>query len=117
MAKEQTQVFIRKSFDGDIVVRQHETEMLTLEARMALSFMERWAMVAAEPDGEDSAGRTKLRRMTVDEISTHACETAQKAMANFRALGWVKDIPTAQELVDRFKVDGGKNEFPPPAVI
>lgn len=63
MAKDQTQVFIRKNFDGHIVVQQHETEMLTLEARIALSFMEKWALVAAEPDGEDSSGRAKMRRM------------------------------------------------------
>lgn len=110
MSKEHTQVFIRKNFDGEVKVTLHETEVPTLEARMALSFMERWAMVAAESDGEDSAGRAKLRLMTADEITSHACNVAQKAVDQFRARGWVKNIPTAQECVDRLKGDGGKNE-------
>lgn len=110
MAKEHTQVLIRKNFDGEIKVTLHETEVATFEARMALAFMERWAMVAAEADGEDSAGRAKLRLMTADEIASHACIVAQKAVEQFRARGWIKDIPSAQECVDRFKGDGGKNE-------
>lgn len=117
MTKEHTQVFIRKNYDGAVVVQQHETELPTFEARVALAFMQKWALVAAEPDGEDTAGRTKLRRLTADEVAQFSCDAAQKAMDQFRARGWIKDIPTAQECIDRFKGDAKGNDDIPSQIV
>ena len=35
----------------------HETEQPVFEARLVINLLERWGLVAAESDGEDSAGR------------------------------------------------------------
>lgn len=82
-----------RSFDWKI---QH-AQVPNTEARMAIAFVERWAMVAAEPDGEDSSGRQKLRRMTPDEIVNHACQTATLLWAQFERFGWLTDIPSPEE--------------------
>ncbi len=39
----------------------HETDYLALKGKIVLSFIERWGMVAARDDMEDSSGRAKSR--------------------------------------------------------
>lgn len=63
------------------------------KAEAALAMMERWGMVAGVPDGEDSAGRQKLRLATSEELVSRACEVADMAYAAFAERGWTLDIP------------------------
>jgi len=79
-------------------------------ARFALACIERWAVVAGEPNGEDAAGRQKLRRMTADEIVAHACACAEKAFAAFETLGWTATIPPTHDLLDRLKDRENSND-------
>ena len=75
---------------------------LTCEAVLACQMMEKWGLVAATPDGEDSAGRAKLRRMTGEELAREACEAAAAAYKEFEARGWIvqgKTWTEAQEIV------------------
>ena len=59
-------------------------------ARMAISLMERWGMVAARVDeNEDSAGRSKLRNMPADEVVEYACSIADAAFNAFESNGWL----------------------------
>ena len=60
-------------------------------ARMAIDLIDKWGMVAATSDGEDSAGRAKLRLLAPDEMVQRACDTAALAMEAFRARGWMVD--------------------------
>jgi hypothetical protein len=62
-------------------------------ARMASALIEKWGMVAAAHDGEDSAGRTRLRLMTPPEVVNRACDTAEYAYAVFEKRGWLHDVP------------------------
>ena len=62
---------------------------LTLPARIACELLTKWGMVAATPDGEDSAGRAKLRLQTPVELADRAVETAGIAVDLFKALGWM----------------------------
>ena len=41
-------------------VSVHETEYLDLRAKFTMDLIARWGMVAARPDGEGTAGRSKL---------------------------------------------------------
>lgn len=91
-------------------VSVHEREYANFEARIAVSLVERWGMVAAEADGEDSGGRAKLRRMTSDEIVDHACKTAAGLAAKFRALGWMIELPSLIDHVATAKAAEEKKE-------
>lgn len=62
-------------------------------AELASSLAERWGMVAGVPDGEDSSGRSRIRPMTAEEITNHACETAECLYAEFDRRGWIDEIP------------------------
>ena len=61
-----TEVYRRRDYLGGRHVHAAETpgpEMLT-----ALDMLQRWGMVAAVDDGEDKAGRAKIRLATPDEL-------------------------------------------------
>lgn len=62
----------------------HNTELPEEEAKLAFALIERWGMVAGLPDGEDSAGRSKLRLSTPDELVERAFACAKKAFETAR---------------------------------
>ncbi len=62
----------------------HNDELAEDEAKMAAALIERWGMVAAIPDGEDSAGRAKLRLATPEELVARAFSCAKLAMKHAR---------------------------------
>src|SRR5215207_3668850 len=49
-------------------------KQLSMRARMAVALIEKWGMVAAIPDGEDSSGRQKLRMMKPKEMVERAVD-------------------------------------------
>lgn len=59
----------------DVVL--HEKMQMDLRARIATDLVTRWGMVAAIPDGEDSAGRQKLKLMSPKELVDRAMATAE----------------------------------------
>lgn len=69
-------------------------------AELAYRLAERMALVAGMPDGEDAAGRQKLRMMTPDEVTTRSCEIASKMMAEFEARGWLLRLPEPKEMAN-----------------
>ncbi|KKL25562.1 hypothetical protein LCGC14_2404040 [marine sediment metagenome] len=79
-----------------------EREYLEQEARFVLELLVRWGMVAAEPDGEDSAGRQKLRLQTPEELTTRAFAVADLAMKKARKDGLVHvapELPESEEYI------------------
>ena len=58
----------------------------------AAAFIERWGMVAAMPDGEDAAGRSKLRLMSPQELVDRAYETADLIVNRAIAEGRTRDL-------------------------
>lgn len=45
-------------------------------------------MIAAQSDGEDSAGRSKLRLQTPQELVERACNVAGLMYEEIKARGW-----------------------------
>lgn len=80
-------------------VMVHDTEVMNNEARFVLVLLEKWGMIQGTDDGEDSAGRAKIRMMTVDETVDRAIDMSQAAFTAMRARGWiVEDMTWAQVL-------------------
>ena len=84
-------------------VAVHPRLIADKRAEFAMSCIERWALLAGEVNGEDSAGRSKLRRLTPQEVVTQACECADQAFKAFAERGWLLNIPSAEELADLMK--------------
>ena len=74
-----------------------ELEYPEMEARIALAMLERWGMICAEIDGEDSAGRQKARLMSPEELTTRAFTCAALAMKTMRDGGLLIRLPTEEE--------------------
>ena len=76
----------------------HESEHFEQEAKIVIDLVTRWGMVAAIEDGEDSAGRQKLRLMLPVELVARAFETADLVMVLARSRGLVHIGPSMEDL-------------------
>lgn len=90
-----------KNDEPEVVV--WETRHPEMEAKMAMMFIERWGMVAGMKDGEDSAGRSRLRLATTDEVVSRACEMAQMACEEFERRDWFTKAPSIQDAKEMMK--------------
>lgn len=81
----------------------HETEQPNFEARLAVNLLEKWGLVAAESDGEDSAGRAKLRLSTPIELAQRACDVAAEFSAELKKRGGLFALPSQSEIDDQFR--------------
>ena len=77
---------------------RHPRQIAGPIADMAREFAERWGMVAAIDDGEDSSGRHKLRLATADEVVNRANAIAEKLWDSWAEKGWIHDVPSLEEL-------------------
>lgn len=75
-------------------IQLHERMHPDLQGRIATDLVTRWGMVAAMPDGEDSAGRLKLRLMTPDELVARAMETADRLVKAMHEAGNLLMLPS-----------------------
>ena len=87
------EVIVRKSFRGGTEVSVASTVSVNAVGRLAATIAERFALVAAMPDGEDSAGRQKLRLPTAEECAVRSCDLAASLWAEFDRRGWLYPIP------------------------
>ena len=87
------EVVVRKSYRGGTEVTVVTTVSPNAVGRLAASIAERFALVAAMPDGEDSAGRQKLRLPTAEECAARSCDLAASLWAEFDKRGWLYQIP------------------------
>jgi hypothetical protein len=92
----QTKVF--KDYMGRGRLMLHDTEVPTREAQLAMELVGRWGTVAGVPDGEDAAGRAKLRLMTPEELAIRACHSAEMLFGEMRRRGWIIQAPDISEL-------------------
>lgn len=77
---------------------KHDTEFGGVRAAFMEEFIGRWGMVAAIPDGEDTAGRQKLRMATPAELVDRATSVTELAFDVMKEKGWVIDGPTIEQL-------------------
>ena len=59
---------------------------MNLKARIALSLIDKWALIACKPNGG-----TSTIMMTPAEMVGRATETAERAVEEMTALGWMKE--------------------------
>jgi len=88
-----TEIVIQKQYAERPSIVIHDREAPSFEGRLVLSLLEKWGMVAGEIDGEDSAGRSKLRLPTPQELAARACNVAAETVAEMRKRGWLVQVP------------------------
>ena len=74
----------------------YHTRVMTSRAQAISAMVERWGMVAAVPDGEDAAGRQRLRLMTPAELVERATDTVDLMFGYFDAAGLFVEIPVPE---------------------
>lgn len=60
---------------------------------LVISLVSHWGVIAAIPDGEDSAGRVRLRLQTPEELVSRACAVAEAVFAAMEEREWLVHIP------------------------
>jgi hypothetical protein len=76
----------------------YHTEHPNEVATYAMMLIDKHAMVAALPDGEDSAGRMKLRIQTPKELVDRSFAIAELAYTTARLRNHMIDVPDLKEL-------------------
>lgn len=94
-----TNLFFRKRATryGEVDYRIFTSEIPNPQAAFAMHLAEKLGLVAGEVDGEDSAGRQKLRLLTSGEVAQRACAIAADTWEQFRKRGWLLDVPVPDE--------------------
>ena len=93
MPQQDTTFIERPTFKGGTEVHVIRTQTVTQCAGFAITLLEKWGLVAALPDGEDSAGRQKLALHAPKELVERACQIAECAFAEFAKRDWLIDLP------------------------
>ena len=75
----------------------HRLQIVGPEARFAEALLERMALNAGADDGEDSAGRQRIKHLSPAECVDRACSIAQLAYEQFAGRGWLKQMPKYEE--------------------
>lgn len=91
------------------VVGIHNLAMPDHRANFAMSLLERWAAVAATANGEDSAGRQKIRTQTPKEIVQHCCNVSEAAFKEFASRGWYTEFPDYETTLERARKQSERN--------
>lgn len=87
----------------------HERTVPEKRAVFAMAIIERWALVAAEPDGEDSAGRQKLKMPEPDKLVERAVQIADGAYEAFALKGWLHELPDWETVIERSRESEKRN--------
>lgn len=83
---------------GEREVSVFKTEVPDDVAAFAMLLIEKWGLVAALPDGEDSSGRAKLRLPTSEELVARAFEIAEAAFGHAAMRGRMVPLPDLNEI-------------------
>lgn len=87
-----------KDYMGETGVMVYATEEPNEEAAMAFKILDHFALIAALPDGEDSAGRAKLALISPQEAVRRAFDLAQEAFRVARERGLMVQLPDLNEI-------------------
>lgn len=82
-----------KTYGGGSSIRVANASHPDQVACLAADIATRFALVAAMPDGEDSAGRQKLRLPTAEELAARSCDIAAALFDQFDKRGMLLDLP------------------------
>lgn len=76
----------------------HRNVVPTNQAETALELARHLSIVAADVDGEDTAGRQKLRLLTPAQVASRAAQIAEALWAEFEQRDWLLALPGVAEL-------------------
>lgn len=81
------------------VMSIHRTAF-TLKGDMAWELMKRFAVLAADLDGEDSRGRAQYSLLRPDQVVQRACQIADEAWDEFQRREWLQALPAVEPISD-----------------
>ena len=84
---------MKKSAWDDVKVEAHNDEVPDFCGNIACVLVERWGTVAAEPDGEDSTGRAKMKLQTPQDLVNRAITTAEILVEGLQQRGHMLRLP------------------------
>lgn len=108
-------IFLPKELDMNKLVKAYSRKKYVLDdnevvicelkacdpiAILAIEISKHMCFATAETDGEDSAGRQKLRLLTPKEIATRSCDIAQEMWNQFESRGMTIDLPDSEDSED-----------------
>ena len=104
---DQIELYARDEYgkNGRITVMSHAREFIDERARLVSAFVERWGMVAGSPDGEDSAGRQKLKLETPEAVVARAIKMVELMWPAFKQRGWLFGGPPYADYVAALEKD------------
>lgn len=76
-----------------VKIELQDTFALSIEARLAFELCTHLSFATADVDGEDSAGRQKVRLLNPSEVAARACQITEHMLSAFSARGWTVPIP------------------------
>ncbi len=94
---------VKERYTGNPSLMAHHSHALSQEASTMMEMLNRWGMVAAEDDGEDSSGRAKIKLSTPEALVRRACEMTERAYAICEEKGWLTKTPTLEEMEEMVK--------------
>ena len=92
-----SKVRIERRYD-EAEIRVYKDEVFDEVSGFAAMLIDKWGLVAAMPDGEDSAGRSRLRLPTPTELTDRAFAIAEALFAKAEATGHIVKLPDLNEL-------------------
>lgn len=105
-----TRARIETEYSGKKTVVAYETESLDNVGRLAIVLIEKWGLVAATPDGEDTAGRAKALLPSNSELVERALDIAALFYAEARTRGHVVTLPDLNEINEGLDKKGEARE-------
>jgi hypothetical protein len=90
------EIYYKQTF-GDNLLGLHSTEVPSSRAQFAMKLMDHLSIVLGDVDGEDSAGRQKIKVMAPRDVAARACAIADAAYEEFRTRGWLLTVPSYEE--------------------
>lgn len=103
------EIGFHSSYGQPSSVYLHFRTLPNTKAKFAMAMVERLALIAAEGDGEDSAGRQKLRRLDAKEIANIACDISDSLFDEFATREWLITIPPLEEVRERAREERDRN--------
>jgi hypothetical protein len=95
-----TIVLIGNQFDYERVII-HRTQALDSVGEAALRLIERFGLMAADTDGEDSAGRQKGKLMPPSEVVQRCFDIAEMFLIEAIKRDHIVDVPVPQKTRER----------------
>jgi hypothetical protein len=83
---------------GSKKVQMYRTEVPNEEAEYAMQLLEKFALIAGAPDGEDSAGRQRGKLVAVDATVARAFDIAREAYRVARERCLMVQLPDLSEI-------------------